>query len=305
MGFDAETRDGHRVYWAEKRKISVERNVKFNFGQDEVVVGSLPLEGEEVEGTKHLTAQEPDPSIDPVIEVENLHQADQGRIEPENSQNRSEKRQNSLDDRAADAEPTKGRGKRIRKETEYVRLLREGSGVTGSRKGGLPKGMQSGTTASDVDKEVDKEVEVEHAMATMIESTQGLMPTYAEAKRRPDWPKWEEAIKKELRGLDSSGTWRLVERPPNVNVVDLKWVLLIKKNAAGEIDKYKARLVARGFTQIYGVDYFETYSPVARLASFRLLMAIATRKGWMLDNFDFDQAFLNSKLGEDEVIYLE
>ena len=92
MGFDAETRDGHRVYWAEKRKISVKRNVKFNFGQDEVVVGSLLLEGEEVEGTKRLTAQEPDPSIDPVIEVENLHQADQGRIEPENSQNRSEKR---------------------------------------------------------------------------------------------------------------------------------------------------------------------------------------------------------------------
>ena len=63
--------------------------------------------------------------------------------------------------------------------------------------------------------------------------------------------------------------------------------------------------MARGFTQIYGVDYYETYSPVARLASFRLLMAIAARNGWALDNFDFDQAFLNSKLGEDEVIYLE
>jgi reverse transcriptase-like protein len=53
------------------------------------------------------------------------------------------------------------------------------------------------------------------------------------------------------------------------------------------------------------MEYYETYSPVARLASFRLLMAIAARNGWALDNFDFDQAFLNSKLGEDEVIYLE
>ena len=87
--------------------------------------------------------------------------------------------------------------------------------------------------------------------------------------------------------------------------MDSKWVLKIKKNAAGEFDKYKARLVARGFTQIYGVDYYKTYSPVVRLSSFRLLMAIAARNGWILDNFDFDQAFLNSKLGEDEVIYME
>lgn len=101
--------------------------------------------------------------------------------------------------------------------------------------------------------------------------------------------------------MDTSGTWRLVKRPPNTNVVDSKWVLKIKKNAAGEIDKYKAKLVAIGFTQIYGVDY----SPVARLASFRLLMAIAARNGWTLNNFDFDQAFLNSVLGEDEVIYIE
>jgi hypothetical protein len=174
-------------------------------------------------------------------------------------------------------------------------MLRDGAGVTGSRGGVLPKGMQQGT----------KEPDIDHAMATVIDSAQGLTPTYAEERRRPDWPKWEEAIQKELKGLDESGTWRLVKRPPDANVVDSKWVLKIKKNAAGEIDKYKARLVARGFTQIYGVDYYETYSPVARLSSFRLLMAIAARNGWALDNFDFDQAFLNSKLGEDEVIYLE
>ena len=308
MGFDAESRDRHRIYWPEKRKVSVERNVKFNFGPEEVVVGSLPLEGEEEDNSEHLTAQVPDPSTEPVIEAEKLHQDDQGErlgaIDPENSQKRSKIRQISLDDQATDAELTEGRGKRIQKETEYVRLLREGSGVTGSRREVLPKGMQSGTTAGG-EREVDKDVDVEHAMATMIENVQGLMPTYAEAKRRLDWIKWEEAIKKELNGLDSSGTWRLVKQPPNVNIVDLKWVLRIKKNAAGEIDKYKARLVARGFTQIYGVDYFETYSPVARLASFRLLMAIAARNGWLLDNFDFDQAFLNSTLDDDEVIYLE
>jgi hypothetical protein len=82
-------------------------------------------------------------------------------------------------------------------------------------------------------------------------------------------------------------------------------VLRIKKNAAGEIEKYKARLVARGFTQIHGVDYYEMYAPVARLASFRLLIAMANRNNWPLESFDFDSAYLNSVLSDDEVIYLE
>ena len=92
---------------------------------------------------------------------------------------------------------------------------------------------------------------------------------------------------------------------PNTNVVDCKWVLRIKKNSAGEIDKYKACLVARGFTQIHGVDFYETYAPVARLSSFRYLIAIANRNGWPIDSFDFDSAFLHAPLLEDEVVYLE
>ena len=105
--------------------------------------------------------------------------------------------------------------------------------------------------------------------------------------------------------MNDYSTWHLVKCPPNSNIVDSKWVFRIKKNVAGEIDKYKARLVARGFTQIYGVDYYETYSRVARLASFHLLMAIAACNSWALDNFDFNQAFLNSKLGDDKIIYLK
>jgi hypothetical protein len=113
------------------------------------------------------------------------------------------------------------------------------------------------------------------------------------------------AINIELENLKASGTWELVERPSGANVVDCRWVLRIKKNAAGEIEKYKARLVAKGFTQIYGIDYYETYAPVARLASFRLLLATAARNSWPIDTFDFDSAYLNCVLSEDEVIYLE
>ena len=120
--------------------------------------------------------------------------------------------------------------------------------MTGSRGGILPKGMQHGTTV------VSESQDVEQAMVSVVGNMEGLEPSYAESKRCPHWSKWEEAIKKELKGLNESGTWHLVKWPPDANIVNCKWVFRIKKNTAGEVDKYKARLVARGFTQIYGVD---------------------------------------------------
>jgi hypothetical protein len=102
--------------------------------------------------------------------------------------------------------------------------------------------------------------------AAMAEAD-ALEPTYEEAQKRSDWPKWKEAIQTELAALRAAGTWTVVERPTNRNVVDSKWVFRVKKNAGGEIEKWKARLVARGFTQVYGVDYFETFALVAKLAS--------------------------------------
>ena len=285
MGLDADTKDGHRVYWPERRMVTVERSVKFNFESEDVSIGVLPLEGE--------------------------YRIDERIVPPANNTPIS-KDMNETSDVSPDETPipndnlpteslVEGREKRIRKESEYIRLLREGSGVTGQKSGAnvLPRGIQTGSSA------VEDGSEVDYAMAMVVESVEGLTPTYEEARKRPDWPKWKEAIQKELDGLKKSSTWRLVERPPGANVVDCRWVLRIKKNAAGEVEKYKARLVAKGFTQIYGIDYYETYAPVARLASFRLLLAIAARNGWPVDTFDFDSAYLNSVLGDDEVIYLE
>lgn len=151
--------------------------------------------------------------------------------------------------------------------------------------------------------DVECVAQVKNAMAAAMGDAECIEPTYQEAKRRPDWPKWQDAIQAELESLVANGTWCVVERPASANVVDLKWVLHVKKNAAGEIDKYKARLVARGFTQVYGVDYYETFAPVAKLSSFRLILAIASRNGWPADSFDFNSAYLNSKLDED--VYLE
>jgi len=103
-----------------------------------------------------------------------------------------------------------------------------------------------------------------------------------------------------------TGTWTVVEQPPNANVVDSCWVLCIKKNAAGEIKKYKACLLARGFTQIHSIDFYETYAPVAQLASFWLLLALTAWNDWPVDAFDFNSAYLNSVLDDNnKIIYLE
>ena len=79
----------------------------------------------------------------------------------------------------------------------------------------------------------------------------------------------------------------------------------IKKNAAGEIDKYKAQLVVRSFTQVHDVNYYDTYTPVARLTSLCLILAIAACHDWEIDIFNFHSTFLNGKLNDDKIIFME
>ena len=116
---------------------------------------------------------------------------------------------------------------------------------------------------------------VEFTMAAVIAEAEALDPAILEeARRRIDWLKWDLAIKAELEALKKAETWGVVERLRGRNVVVCKWVLHIKKDAAGRIERYKARLIAKGFTQVYGVDYYETFAPVAKLTSFRTILAI-------------------------------
>ena len=93
--------------------------------------------------------------------------------------------------------------------------------VGGKTSGVLPRGMQQGTPiAAAGGSDPGQATEVDYAMATVIESVEGLTPTYEEARKRPDWPKWEVAIQTELSNLEKSRTWCLVEQPRDANVVD-------------------------------------------------------------------------------------
>ena len=141
-------------------------------------------------------------------------------------------------------------------------------------RGLLPKGIQEGDTAQvAID---DAKTGVMAAITVVSTEEDELEPSYEQACRRSDWPQWKQAIDVELENLKAAGTWEIVERPEGVNVVDSKWVFRMKKDAKGKVIKWKARLVARGFTQIYGVNYFETFAPVVRLALIRIILAIAT-----------------------------
>ena len=98
--------------------------------------------------------------------------------------------------------------------------------------------------------------------------------TYQQAVTSPDSQQWLEAINAEYKSLTDNETWELVERPRDRKLVSCKWVFKVKRNADGTVDRYKARLVARGFTQTEGVDYHETYAPVVKMTSIRVLLSI-------------------------------
>ncbi|PKI55375.1 hypothetical protein CRG98_024226 [Punica granatum] len=107
----------------------------------------------------------------------------------------------------------------------------------------------------------------------------------------------------EMSALHANGTWDLVSLPPGKTVVGCRWVYTVKMSPNGRIDRLKARLVAKGYTQIPGLDYGDTFSPVAKVASVRLLLSLAAINHWSPHQLDIKNVFLHGDL-EDEV-YME
>src|SRR3989442_6828922 len=102
----------------------------------------------------------------------------------------------------------------------------------------------------------------------------------------------------EMKALEINGTWEKCKIPEGKKPVGCKWVFTVKHRVDGSIERYKARLVAKGFTQTYGIDYSETFSPVAKLDTIRILLSVVANENWPLHQFDVKNAFLHGDLEE-------
>ncbi|KAK1604909.1 hypothetical protein QYE76_028690 [Lolium multiflorum] len=112
-------------------------------------------------------------------------------------------------------------------------------------------------------------------------------------------PNWKMAMDDEFSALMHNNTWHLVPATHGRNVIDCKWVYKVKRKADGTIDRYKARLVAKGFKQRYGIDYEDTFSPVVKVATIHLVLALAISRNWKLRQLDVKNAFLHGVLEEE------
>src|SRR6266702_5797983 len=137
----------------------------------------------------------------------------------------------------------------------------------------------------------------EHAKSAQLDEVDPR--TYAEAMACPDAAEWEVTCQEEMHAFEHMGVYEVVPRPRGKNVVGSKWVFRIKRGPNSTIQKYKAHVVAQGFTQVEGVDCDETFAPVAKFASLHAILALAAELDLEVHQMDIKSAYLNGELKED------
>jgi len=116
-------------------------------------------------------------------------------------------------------------------------------------------------------------------------------------------PTWVDAMVEEYDSIVRNSAWEIVPRLEGKSVVGSRWVYKVKQVADGSVEKYKARFVARGFSQIEGIDYEETFAPVTRYSSIQMILAVLAQMGWHIHQMDVKTAFLNGVIEEE--VYIE
>ena len=137
------------------------------------------------------------------------------------------------------------------------------------------------------------------ALAFNAETYVGDVPeTMEDIQKNENKDEWLKAVNSELNSLDENNTWTLVDAPPNVKLINCKWIFKLKRDSNGNVSRYKARLVCKGCAQVKGYDYDETYAPVARLTTLRILLSIIVEDELFAYQLDVENAFLHGELHE-------
>lgn len=142
---------------------------------------------------------------------------------------------------------------------------------------------------------------VAHHKAFMAKVIQDVEPTcFEDAVGNVHW---DDAMNEEMAALEANDTWELVPLSDAKKAIGCKWVYKIKHKADGSIERHKARLVAKGYAQTYGIDYEETFAPVAKMAIVRAIIAVAAARGWIMHQMDVKNVILHGEL--QEKVYVE
>jgi Reverse transcriptase (RNA-dependent DNA polymerase) len=340
VGYDEDSTHAHRIYWPNKHRVSVECDIKFAPLASTVQVppvspqiDSAPLPTAIQTSTQPklqlaLTISMPPTPISMPISGQTLVESTPEKEDPINegkgeglAHEATVQSQPPTPQPTAVAPQTRRQSStqatrasaRISKPSQYVKQLVKGEGsMDGKGKKAMPgfQGWHLDSSSICTDNAVPQDfifsaIPVDDIIFAAIQDAQGDPKTLHEAQSRSDWPEWQQAMDREIAMLQQAGTWTDVEWPADKNVVGSKWVFRLKFKADGTVDKYKARLVVHGFTQQYGMDYYDTYSPVAKLASFRTILALAAWYDWDVQSFDFNGAYLNGELEQDDEIYMQ
>jgi Reverse transcriptase (RNA-dependent DNA polymerase) len=293
VGIDDRSK-GFRIYWPEKRTVTVEWNIYL----DNTTASASRLEGEKwiIETTTDAPASTAHTPPPPVAVVPTT------AADPANPSD-------------SEAElPAKW----IRKPSQRVKDILDGYGTASYHSSDpvIATGVQMPTIVANKPAEVFEgegsadsmmmaEGPDEYALVATTSETEAIDPwSLAEAKHHPDWHLWETAIHEELAVLHDVRTWKLTEAPDGANIIGSKWVFRAKKDAAGNDVCYKAHLVAQGFSQVPGVDYFDTFAPVAKLALIQTVLALAAANDMELHQIDIKGTYLNGELTNSETMYM-
>lgn len=260
VGVDEESK-GFRIYWPEKRRISIERNV--SFVPTIVQMGDVPDEGE----SSKMLADTSSSGVQHVTPTVQAPAAQSPKTPPHTTQ--------------ALPAPRTPRPTRVRPPLGFYKALNEGERV-------------SAAITELKEEDLNENQGTHHALAAAEPE-----PTLQQALSGPDAAEWQEAIDYEIGQLEKLGTWEIMDLPKGVNVIPCHFVLATKHGPNGEKIKLCARLVANGQKQEYGIDYKETFAPTSNMATIRTALTVAARQNWEIHQIDVKSAYLNATLRDD------